>query len=610
MRATLIAVIVGAGLLVLPGAAPAGSPTGPAPAVAGASGPDAAPSARRQVKRCRRGQVRVAPRGRAARCVSTRALTRGLPRTSAGLLGSLVSQARPGPAARGSIAAALGGRANDVFAWEDRLVAAGQRAIAARKQALGLAGARAAQTGGDNDLGLQIVGPLGWGMEAAALLERLKSGSSGTDIGRTREQTKGTLISLEGESYSFALQGTDGVQVKCPKAGGIVEATGTFTATRTYTVPGQGPVTENLTGTFTITGRVNRQAQLTSYDVKVSVSDAGSATPTSGQATGIKPRATAKESAIITSKEVKITGGRAGRERLVAAAIGYAQREGLAFVQDAENVFNREASCLKAEPTPKTVKSGQTAQVTIKVISRITGKTVESDLTLQPSGGATVTPQKTSTTPANPAKVKVKMPAKGKGSRARAAATASVAITGLSELGRARGRVGSDEIPEAYDVRIQIQGQGRFATHDASGTLDVTVLAPRQGEEARWTGTAQAAWTDVGAASKTDCSYGSPVSGGPIEVTVTLAGDDAVSVTWGPQGDGNGLLATLTATCPADPRPAVIAGQAAVGLVGISEGPFRLPLGGGSQALSGGVTTGSDGFFNTGTLTLTPRETR
>ncbi|MCU0258083.1 MAG: hypothetical protein MUF56_03580, partial [Solirubrobacteraceae bacterium] len=116
---------------------------------------------------------------------------------------------------------------------------------------------------------------------------------------------------------------------------------------------------------------------------------------------------------------------------------------------------------------------------------------------------------------------------------------------------------------------------------------------------------------DVGAASKTDCSYGSPVSGGPIEVTVTLAGDDAVNVTWGPQGDGNGLLATLTATCPDPPRPpAVIAGQAAVGLVGISEGPFRLPLGGGSQALSGGVTTGSDGFFNTGTLTLTPRDAR
>ncbi|MCU0314778.1 MAG: hypothetical protein MUC84_12050, partial [Solirubrobacteraceae bacterium] len=416
MRATLIAVLMGAGLLALPGAAPAGSGPAPDPAVAGAAGPAAAPAAKRKAKRCRRGQVRVAPRGRAARCLSARSLTRGLPRTSAGLLGSIVSQARPGPAAKGSIAAALGGRANDVFAWEDRLVATGQQAINARKRALGLASARAAQTGGGNDLGLDIgATPIGWAMDVAARIERLKSGNVGTDTGRTTEQTKGTLISLEGESYSFELQGTDGVQVKCPKQGGVVEATGSFKATRTYTVPGQGPVTETVTGTFTITGRVSRSAQLTSYDVKVNVTDSGSATPTTGQATGIKPRATAKESAIITSKEVKITGGRPGRERLVAAAIGFAQREGLAFVQDAENVFNKEASCLQAQPTPKTVKSGQSAQVTIKVVSRITGKPVESDLTLQPSGGATVTPTKTSTTPSKPAKVQVKMPAKGKG---------------------------------------------------------------------------------------------------------------------------------------------------------------------------------------------------
>lgn len=561
--------------------------------------------AKRRVKRCRRGQVRVALRGRRARCVPARTLGRGLPRTAAGLLGSIVSQGRPGREVKGSIAARLGSRAADVFRWEDRLVAAGQQAIGARKRQLGIA-ARARARAAQENLGLELAGPLQWASEAQAFIERLRSG--GTDTGRANEQTKGRLISQEGETYTFELQGTDGVQVKCPKEGGVVEASGTFKATRTYTVPGSGAVTETVTGTFTIIGRVNRSAQLTSYDVKVKVTDPGSATPTSGEARGIKPRASAKESAIITSNEVKITGGRAGREKLVAAAIGYAQREGLAFVQDAENVFNRQASCLKAEATPKTVKSGTTKDVTVRVVSRITGKPVESDLTLQPAGGATASPQKTTTTPSKPAKVKVKMPAKGKGSRARAAANASVSITGLSERGRAKGSIGSDEVPEAYDVAIDVQGEGRFATHDATGTLRATIVATRQGGDGapRWRGTVASGWTDLSATSKIpDCSYGSPVSSGGLAAEIAATDDgERVTVTWGADGEQQGLTATFTVSC----ENGSVAGQPGPSLVGIGPEAFTLPLAGGTQAVGGGVTLGADGFFNTGTVTLTPRE--
>lgn len=579
-----------------------------------ASAVSAAPAAAKQrAPRCRRTQVRVAVRGRRARCIPVRTLAKGLPRTSAALLGSIVGAARPARAAKGSIASALGDRGPAVFDWEDRLVAAGQRAIAARKRALGIAtaSARISQTDGtDNDLGLQLAGPLDWAVKAGALIKSIKEGGSNLDTGRTTEQTKGTLISLEGESFSFELQGTDGVQVKCPKQGGIVEATGTFKGTRTYKPPGaQEPITETVTGTFKITGRVDRKAKLTSYDVEVSVADSRSATPTTGTAKGVRPRATAKESAIITSSSVGITGA-SGREKLVTAAIGYAQREGLAFVQDAEAVFNRQASCLEAVPTPKVVKSGTQKQVTIRVKSRITGQPVESDLTLEPSGGATVSPKTITTTPSKPAKVQVKMPAKGKGSRVRAAAAkGSVAITGLSERGRARGTVGSDEVPETFEVAFDVRGEGRFATHDATGTFRSTIVARRQGDGTTWKGSAEAAWSDLSATSKVpECAYASPLSGGTLGVELTSTGGNTVKVTW-TTPNGAGLASSFTVTCTFPPNPpAIVAGQPGPSLVPLQPDAATLPITGGTQALTGSITVGGDGFFTNGTLTVTPGE--
>ena len=614
MRRWVLAAVAAGTLGAAPGAlaAPA-QDRDPGPQASAAAASASRTAAGQRARRCRRAQVRIAVRGRRARCVAARTLARGLPRTSAGLLGSIVGAARPTRASKGSIASALGDRGAAVFAWEDRLVVAGQQAIAARKRALGIAtaGARVSQTDGtDNDLGLQLAGPLDWAMTAGAIIKSIKEGGGNLDTGRTTEQTKGTLISLEGESFSFELQGTDGVQVKCPKQGGIVEATGTFKGTRTYKPPGaQAPVTETVTGTFKITGRVDRRAKLTSYDVEVSVTDSRSATPTSGTAKGIKPRATAKESAIITSSAVGITGG-AGREKLVTAAIGYAQREGLAFVQDAEAVFDKQASCLEAVPSPKVVKSGTQKEVTIRVKSRITGQPVESDLTLQPSGGATVSPQTTTTTPSKPAKVRVKMPAKGKGSQVRAAAAkGSVAITGLSERGRARGTVGSDEVPETFEVAFDVRGEGRFATHDATGTFRSTVLARRQDDGTTWKGSAQAAWSDLGATSKVSrCSYASPLSGGTLGVELTRTGESTVKVTW-TTPDGAGLASSFTVTCTFPPNPpAVVAGQPGPSLVPLRPESVTLPITGGSRPLTGSITVGGDGFFTNGTLTVTPGE--
>lgn len=427
-----------------------------APAVLPALAPPAADAAKAKARQCKKGQVRIATRGARARCVKVSTLAKGLPRGRTRLLGSLATGSRIPASTKGSIAARLGRGLPAIAAWEARLVAAGQAAAARTAGAT----ARAAQSPGtENDLGLELVGPLGWAQSAAEFIKSVKEGQGGIrDTGRDQE-TKGKLIKVGGESYEFSVAEGGEPKLFCPNAKGVVKASGVLKVRRTYTPPGtQVPVVEQLTIEYTITGYVDKKATLTKYDVDVKVigTGGGAGGTTTGSAKGVKPRATGIP--IIAGDAIRI-GGASGRDRLVATAIAYAQEEGLKFVQDAENRFNREASCLTTEQKPAKVKPGTQQEVTIKVISRITGKQVDSDLTLQPSGGAEVTPTTTTTTPSKPARVKVKMPAKGKGSsvRARAAASASVGITGLSEQGRAVGTIGPDGLPERFTGTIRAE---------------------------------------------------------------------------------------------------------------------------------------------------------
>jgi len=152
-----------------------------------------------------------------------------------------------------------------------------------------------------------------------------------------------------------------------------------------------------------------------------------------------------------------------------------------------------------------------------------------------------------------------------------------------------------------YTVSLTVNGQGIFATHDASGRLAVTVPAAPAGT-GKWTGTAPSAWEALTFTSKTDCSYVSPVTGGTFTADLALTDAGSLHVTW--TTDAGGGMATASVDCPGDPDPPPIPGQAGTALVGVGPTSFDLPPEGGSQPITGGVQSDGEGFFNDGVLTV------
>lgn len=59
-------------------------------------------------------------------------------------------------------------------------------------------------------------------------------------------------------------------------------------------------------------------------------------------------------------------------------------------------------------------------------------------------------------------------------------------------------------------------------------------------------------------------------------------------------------------TSPGDPDPPPIPGMPGVALLDTGPESFYVPYAGGTQAVSGTVADGGDGFFNTGSITVTP----
>ena len=268
----------------------------------------------------------------------------------------------------------------------------------------------------------------------------------------------------------------------CPTAAGVVQEVGHFQGTRTLTARGR-TTTEGFFVLFTITGRVDRSAKLTGYDVQVSVLStdaAGHAVRMRGSAGKLKPGSSLTS---IAPSQVTLLRNRrlAGDGELVTSAINYARDEGLVYLQNAETVFNKEASCLRIDASPAQVKRGTESAIAIRVFSRITHKQVDADLTLRPSGGAEAKPATTRTTPDHPAIVDIKMPAAPRGSsgdrRAIAAAAPSVAITGLSQQGRAVGTIGSQAGPVALIFDSTIVNAAPPADSQESGSITYHVHA-------------------------------------------------------------------------------------------------------------------------------------
>ena len=157
----------------------------------------------------------------------------------------------------------------------------------------------------------------------------------------------------------------------------------------------------------------------------------------------------------------------------------------------------------------------------------------------------------------------------------------------------------------AYDVTLDVKGVGNFATHSTAGAIKAK-LRPHWSAPRRpvWRDSGPLQWQDVTFTSKTECSYVNPVVPGTTwSVTILDAGEDRIQVTWMLQGPD---ATTASVDCPGDPDPPPIPGQPGPSLINVTPQSFTLPDGGGTQDLSGTVALGGDGFFNTGTLTVTP----
>jgi hypothetical protein len=157
-------------------------------------------------------------------------------------------------------------------------------------------------------------------------------------------------------------------------------------------------------------------------------------------------------------------------------------------------------------------------------------------------------------------------------------------------------------LSETFEVTLDANGAGRFATHDATGTMHSVLLARRSGEE--WTAQGPLQWQNVSFTSKSECAYVDivvPAIGWSVKITD--AGDQLM-VAWTPDGNDS---TTASVDCPGDPYdPPPIPGQPGPSLINTGPASFPLPYAGGTMAISGGVQDGGDGFFNDGAITVKP----
>ncbi|HEY5275204.1 MAG TPA: hypothetical protein VIK38_01490, partial [Coriobacteriia bacterium] len=189
----------------------------------------------------------------------------------------------------------------------------------------------------------------------------------------------------------------------------------------------------------------------------------------------------------------------------------------------------------------------------------------------------------------------------------------------FGDLGQLSGKLVDElcKLTDAYEVTFDVRGQGLFATHEGSGTLRATVLARRGAEGdgaagAVWRANGTLVWGDLAGRSKTDCAVVDYVPGAqPWSVTILDAGDGRLQVTWNAENVGAAANSTASYDCPpegdppTDPPP--IPGIPITSLLNTGPASFLVPYAGGTQALSGVVADGGDGFVNTGTMTITPK---
>jgi hypothetical protein len=193
--------------------------------------------------------------------------------------------------------------------------------------------------------------------------------------------------------------------------------------------------------------------------------------------------------------------------------------------------------------------------------------------------------------------------------------TGSLPIEGFFEAAEELARNLSKEIcklSDVYEVKLDLNGTGTFATHDARGALHSTLRARRgsEGGGAVWRDSGTLIWEDLDFTPKTACKMIDWIAGVlPWSVTIIDTGSE-LQVTWLAESNGPAGMSTASIDCPPfgpdDPDPPPIPGQPGPALLAVEPATFTVPYTGGTQPISGGVVDGADGFRNSGTITVTP----
>jgi hypothetical protein len=259
-----------------------------------------------------------------------------------------------------------------------------------------------------------------------------------------------------------------------------------------------------------------------------------------------------------------------------------------------QKIWFDDEKCLKLDAAAAKAKlrAGETTTVTAKNARAASGAPVSANLTA--SGTQSLEPG-SAPLPVNGAKDFTLTAPSAKPTKS------SWKVIALSRAGKktVAGELGESQGP--YLVALDDRETGHFATHDATGRLTgtLTTVAVAGSSPERWTASAPVTWTDVTATPKLDCSYADPQSGGAWTATVTALADDRIRVELEFTAQ---TLVTWTVVCEGGSVP----GQAGTSPMGMTPRSFELPAGGGTQALSGSITLGADGFFTNGTVTVTP----
>lgn len=168
-------------------------------------------------------------------------------------------------------------------------------------------------------------------------------------------------------------------------------------------------------------------------------------------------------------------------------------------------------------------------------------------------------------------------------------------------------RIDKNPCEGAYEVTLAVNGESRQATHDATGRLNVTVVAAPAGSAkpiTTWKGGAPSPFEDLVFTTKmSSCPYVSPVTKGSFTVDLELTPAGRLKVTWSSDASSSASV-DCRPDGPGDPDPPPQPGQPGPMMINTGPTTFELPAAGGTQPIAGEVSDGGYGFFNRGTLTV------